>query len=349
MVLRRFIFFLLLPLFLFSSNPALCQSDPVEEARVLLRKGMDHYKKGEYEKAYDKFLSAFRKVESLDRKDVLAALIMNIGLSLWKLNRPLEAHEQFVLYLEISPNEEKKQTVKEYLKELGSELLKTHAFVTINAEPPESEIIIKDPYSMKKIKSAHETLLPFGVYAVYVKMEGFKEKTEKLIIEKDKSLVMNIRLDKLPEKTEPFVFKPAEPDEQEKKKPEQEIKITKKAEKKRLPQIYGWIGLGTGAVFLGTGIAMTVSAVGYADRINSLNKDISSKGYQTDDDIKEYNSYLNSIKSRSTLSYIFYGAGFAAAAGSVAYILFFSDFGDKVSIVPVVNDGNFYVMGAVNF
>ncbi|MBM4388275.1 MAG: PEGA domain-containing protein, partial [Deltaproteobacteria bacterium] len=390
----------------FSAGKTYAEEDPlVEEARAISRLGMDHFKKGEFERAFDKFLTAYKKVEHLDRKDVQAALIMNLGLSLWKMNRLVEGREYFVKYLEISPNEEKKEVVRGYIKEIGAELSKTHTFISINTEPDGAEIVIHEAFGTRKVQAPFMSYLPFGVYSILIKKEGFVDRMEKVVAEKEKPVKLKVALDKVPQQGELVFIKSTEEGAEvilngqkigltpvkeqkliegkyslevmkdgfepfktdvvvtagkpvtvnvelrlkpkegvgtggvvvtkgEEKKPKEkpvaakkeELKISEGVsaveEKTYYPPLYGWIGVGAGAAMLGAGVAMTISALGYRDKINSLNKTVWDDGVQTEAEKSQYNSYKSKLESRATFSYIFYGLGFAAAAGGAAYLLF---------------------------
>jgi hypothetical protein len=406
MVKKSVIFIIFISGFIF--HPAKAADDPaVEEARSLSRLGMDLFKKGEYEWAYDKFLTAYKKIEKLNRKDIEAALIMNIGLSLWKLNRLVEAHDYFVKYLMISTNIEKNEMIKGHLKEIGEELGKTHSTIKIFAIPEDAEILMKDPFGIKKIQSNFETYVPFGVYTVTIKKEGFNDREEKIIVEKNKPILMEIRLEKavvkeekvvitstvvgadilldgkkigktpiaefrategkhvaevIKEGFEPFrmefsviqgspvnmdaklVSKTAKKTSE--KKYDKMPVVQETAEKKTYwPSLYGWIGGGAGVVFLGLGVAMTVSAVGYRDKMNKI-VDNMKPG---DAVPPEYNSNKSKLESRATLSYVFYGLSAAAIGGSAAYLLLLPHGPQQVSIIPVIDRNDFSMQAAVRF
>ncbi|MBM4388342.1 MAG: PEGA domain-containing protein [Deltaproteobacteria bacterium] len=413
-ILRKSFVVLLITAAVQLSHPVKLSADAVEDARMLTTMGMNHFKDNEFEKAFNKFISALKLIEGLGRKDIETVLYLNLGMSTWKLGRLIEAKEYFEKYIEYSDNEKKKELIRGYLKQVTDVLNESYSVVEITTNPPGATIVVEDEKGEKLFISPFSGYLPLGLYWLVIKKDGFVEIEEKLFVKKGATAKLDLALKKLNatgfielkcsepgadiyvdgeftgqtpkdkievregqrvvkvyrqgfdiyetsvevkenaivtinaelKKTIKTSIATAQPEEIG--EPDKSVKIDKKAVVpaggEGPPSLYGWIAVGTGAALIGGGIAFTVSAMGYVDKIKGMDTNKPQAVIDSD-----YKSYKNSAESKLSTSYIFYGIGAAAIIGGATYLLFFAGDGGGVALTPVISDEMRGVSASIGF
>ncbi len=134
-----------------------------EAGRAEIREGEQAFQRGDFDAALDAFRSAYEDTD-------MTALLYNIGMCEWELDRPVDAVRSFRRYLAAAPDLSAGD--RREIEEILDELRPRHGDLIVRVSPPEAAVAIDD------IEIAGTPGSPVAVTAgghtVVVTLEGYE-------------------------------------------------------------------------------------------------------------------------------------------------------------------------------
>ncbi|MCX6128342.1 MAG: PEGA domain-containing protein [Proteobacteria bacterium] len=193
------------------------------------RKGLQHYTKGEFDKAINQLHNAMKQKPSLEER---TNIYKYIGLSLFTLGRKAEAERNFQQCINqdkacsISKNEALDETVLPFFLAVKQRMQEKDKTLK-----PTTQIIVQSPIKNVEILLDGILLGPAnspldvkpGTIQITLQAAGYRPRTMKLLVNKNTKNVYQAQLEKIPPKPKP------------KTEPQPEVKVERKLVKKPKP------------------------------------------------------------------------------------------------------------------
>jgi tetratricopeptide (TPR) repeat protein len=218
-------FVLTLTLFVFTPPPISAKTAPYKQ-------GLQHYAKGEFDKAVQSLQKALKKKPSKAEK---VKIYKYIGLSLYTLGRQSEAEKNFEQCIATDPscNVEAKEALDESVLPFFQNIKRGIA-ERKSAPRPTTRILVKCPVKDAEILLEGILLGPVnasleaspGTREITLQAKGYRPRRVKIAVNKNVENVYEIDLEKLPAKAEPKVV------EKDKDKARQ-LKLARERERER--------------------------------------------------------------------------------------------------------------------